>query len=141
MADSQKFSIATEFAQGVASDRLGDELEAAWPPDLAPVGVSVTGGRPGVDGVVRGGSMVIHTARAFDRDEDTTRANVFALHIPTPKRQVVRLVNLRPAPKPGFDVWVDDAPRAGTGLGCRCYYDDRDHTWRRMSDDGIVAVV
>ena len=138
MADSQPFDVATALAQGVVSDRLADELAAAWPADLSPVEVSIEGGRPNLAGVVRTGTLVIHTPRAFDRDEDGTRAAVFASHTPTPRRQVVRLANLRPAPNPGFDIWVDDAPRAGSGTGCRCYYDDRDNTWRRVSDDGIV---
>ena len=138
MADNL-YDIESSFSQGCSPAQLQRELVAVWPAELSPVDVAARGPSP-TDGAMLSGTRLVRTAIDLDRDTDAARQAVFSAHVPVKPRNVILLEHLRPGPTPGFVAWVDDAPRAtaADGLGCNCYYDDRDNTWRRVSDDGIV---
>ncbi len=140
MADQynlEPYEVKQVFPEGVHARRLWRELKAALPATLEPIEYSVQDSRA-VDAVFHAGMLEIHVAREPTVDEMATIADVLRDHAPTVLRDVLEMADLRASEVVGVSLWVDDAPRASTGTGCRCYYDDRDATWRRVSDDGIV---
>jgi hypothetical protein len=140
MADL-KYDVAAVFSSGVNPELLADQLSDAWPDGLEPVEISLSDGRPNRRGVYNSGVLTIHTKRDITPAEETTRQSVFAAHVARARRKVVRKNRLKEGNEPGELMWVEDAPRASSGTGCVCYWDDRDSTWRRLSDDAVVQTV
>lgn len=139
---SNNYSIAPNFPLGVLPEQLVRELRTVWPVDVFPVS-TIHRGKPGLGGILTAGNLQIETNRALLAQEDSDALAHFATHVPVVGADNgMNAVSLTAGNFNGETVFVlDGARQGGAGLGIPCYWDGRDRTWRRVSDDATIAVI